>query len=82
MLSNTPKTQHLRRYCVNVLNREVFAKVRFLTKEQRDIVYDSYVQNIDAMIEYVAVHNLNFEQYFKEIRGILLKSHYVREYTR
>lgn len=82
MVPQTHRTKHVREYCVRVLNREVFAQIRFLTKTERDIVYDSYIQNIDSLIEYAAANGLNLDNYLKEIKTILLKSGNVREYTR
>ena len=74
------RTKHLRRYCVSILNRDVFATVHFIDKEQRDILYDSYIQNLDNLIEYVAVNKLDFTEYFKSIREVLLNSEHVREH--
>ena len=82
MVPETHRTRHVKEYCVRVLNRDVFAHVRFLDKTERDIVYDSYIQNIDSLIEYAAVNGLNLDLYFREIKNILLKSANVREYTR
>ena len=82
MFIPTHRVKHVRQYCVNILNKDVFAHVRFLSKEQRDIVYDSYIQNIDYMIEYAVVNNINVDEYIKEIKTILLKSKHVREYKR
>jgi hypothetical protein len=82
MFIESNRVKHVRQYCVRLLNREVFAHLRFLTKEQRDIVYDSYVQNIDTLIEYAVENNLNVDNYIKEIKTILLKAKNVREYMR
>lgn len=82
MFIESNRVKHTRQYCVRLLNREVFAHLRFLTKEQRDIVYDSYVQNIDTLIEYAVENNLNVDNYIKEIKAILLKAKNVREYMR
>ena len=76
------RVKHVRQYCVRILNRDVFAHLRFLTKEQRDIVYDSYVENIDSLIGYAVENNLNVDNYLKEIKTILLGTKNVRERQR
>jgi len=81
MLQDTHRTQMVRQYCAHILDREVFAKVRFLDKKQRDIVYASYIENLDSMIEYAIVNKLCIGRYFKEIKNILLQSEHVHERT-
>ncbi len=76
------RVKNTRQYCVRILNRDVFAHLRFLTKEQRDIVYDSYVENIDSLIGYAVENNLNVDNYLKEIKTILLGTKNVRERQR
>ncbi len=82
MLKENHKTRHLREFCIYVLERDVFSRLFFKTEQQRKIVYDSYIQNIDALIEYTLENNLDQEKYFKSIKSILLKSKNVRERTR
>lgn len=82
MTSKVHRIQHVRQYCVHVLNREVFSQIWFSSRQERDIVYDSYVQNLDALIEYATGNGINVDQYIKEIKTILLKSKNVREYRR
>lgn len=76
------RIKRTRQYCVSVLDRHVFAHLRFISKEQRDIVYDSYIDNIDSLVGYAVENNLNIDEYLKEIKTILLKAKNVREYRR
>ncbi len=82
MPAKEQRKDQVAQYCIRILERHVFAQLSFLTKEDRDIVYDSYVQNIGQMIQYAVQHNIDVEQYFREIKNILLKSKNVRERTR
>ena len=81
MLQETHRTDMVRQYCVRILNNDVFAQLRFLDKRQRDIVYDSYMANLDLMIEYAAINALCMKDYFREIKNILLQSEHVHERT-
>ena len=76
------RVKRTRQYCVRVLKRDVFAHLRFVSKEQRNIIYDSYVENIDSLVGYAVENNLDIDKYLKEIRTILLRAKNVREYRR
>jgi len=82
MLQDSNKTRQTRQYCVRLLRWCVFPGIQFSNKDERDIVYDSYVQNIDTLVEYAATNRINIEDYIKEIRTILLKTHKSREHKR
>ena len=82
MPASAYQIEHTRRYCIRLLERKVFSQLVFLDKAQRDIVYDSYVQNINVMVAYVVENQLDFEKYFQDIKTILLNSKNVRERTR
>ena len=76
------KITTFRQYCEHVLREEVFGQVRFQNKRMRRIVYDSYIDNLDAMIGYVVSNNLDMRQYLTQIKTILLNSKNVRKRTR
>ena len=71
--------KRFRRYCVRILNRDVFATIRFTDKREHDIVYDSYVQNLDNLIDYAMSNKIQLDRYIREIRMILLESRDVYE---
>ena len=60
-----------------ILDQYVFRKIRFLDKDMRSIVYDSYILNLDPLIQYATAKHINVEQYFKELKDILLESEHV-----
>ena len=82
MPASAHQKEHTRRYCIRLLERKVFSQLVFLDKAQRDIVYDSYVQNIGVMVAYVMENKLDFDKYFQDIKTILLNSKNVRERRR
>ena len=82
MPASAYQKEHTRRYCIRLLKRKVFSQLVFLDKAQRDIVYDSYVQNIGVMVAYVMENKLDFDKYFQDIKTILLNSKNVRERRR
>ena len=69
-------------YCVRLLNNEVFDKIRFKSRQERDILYDSYLQNIDELARYAMTKKIEIAEYFKEIRAILLESDSIHERAR
>lgn len=82
MSSKAHRKNCTRRYCVRVLDRDVFSELCFPNEHERDIVYDSYVQNIDILIEYAAKSNVSIIAYFREIKDILLQSKNIHERTK
>ena len=79
MLQENDKLNDIRQYCVRLLNRDVFSQVRFLDKDEREIVYNSYIDNIDAMIEYAGANKIPLYEYIRGIKPILLQSEHVKE---
>ena len=79
MLQENDKLNCIRQYCVRLINRDVFSQVRFLDKDEREIVYNSYIDNIDSMIEYANANNIPLYEYIRGIKPILLQSEHVKE---
>ena len=79
MLQENDKLNRIRQYCVRLINRDVFSQVRFLDKDEREIIYNSYIDNIDAMIEYANANNIPLYEYIRGIKPILLQSEHVKE---
>ena len=48
----------------------------------RAIVHDSYMMNLDLMIEYAMDNHINIKDYLSELRCILLKTKNVYEKQR
>jgi len=76
-MSNKRSMKQYRRYGADILNRDVFRKIRFLEKDMRTIVYDSYMLNLDPLLEYATANHLHVKEYLTEIKDILLASEHV-----
>ena len=82
MLTESCRTKRMRKFCVRTLDLDVFGRLEFQSDAERDIFYDSYVQNIDALIEYAITNKLNVGKYFRNIKTILLESQNVQRRSR
>ena len=82
MLRETRKTKRMRKFCVRTLELDVFGRLQFRSNHEREMFYDSYIRNLDSMIEYALVNKLDVGKYFRDIKTILLKSNNVRRISR
>jgi len=63
-----------RRYSAGILKHDVFSGLWFKDAEMREIVYDSYMMNLDPIVEYATSKHLNVKRHITEIKEILLQS--------
>ena len=81
-MPNKHTKEQYRQFGAYILDRKVFSKIRFLEKDMRAIVHDSYMMNLDLMIEYAMDNHINIKDYLSELRCILLKTKNVYEKQR
>ena len=82
MLIESRRTKRMRKYCARTLDLDVFGRLKFRSDAERDVLYDSYMQNMDALIEYAVTKKLNIGKYFRDIKIILLESKNVQRRSR
>lgn len=66
---------HLSKRALN----EAFDNLSFSSPEYRELLFDSYVQNLSSMILYAKEKRLNVYSYIQSIREELLKDECVRK---
>jgi len=70
-MSNKYSIKQHRHYGACILKSDVFSGLWFKEAEMRAIVYDSYMLNMDSLIEYAATNHLELKKYLMEIKDIL-----------
>ncbi len=63
--------KHYRHYGACILKSDVFSGLWFKDAEMRAIVYDSYMLNLEPLIQYATAHQLSLKQYLMEIKDII-----------
>ena len=80
-MSTNRTLEEYKQYGADILDRDVFRKLWFKDKETRDILFDSYMLSMEALVEYPMSHRMRVREYLNGIKGILLQSDYVHMKT-